>query len=152
MSYNILCICKWGVWAAVLCAAMLAFGVQSVLASNRPQVSGTYDVVQKTDLGSQEQIRMRIHLVNHGQSSLSVERMTIWDLSHPEKGGTCACAVALGAHASADTTQVFTIRRADYQLWQRGVQPRVVLQLVGPRNTRSKTVVRLNRISGQEAK
>jgi len=152
MSDKILCICKWGVWVAVLSAAMLPFEVQSALASNRPQISGTYDVAEKTDLGSQEQIRMRIHLVNHGMSMLSIERMTIWDFSRPEKGGTRACAVALGAHASADTTQVFTVRRADYQLWQRGVQPRVVLQLVGPGNTRSRTVVRLNRISGQEAK
>lgn len=152
MSDKILCICKWGVWVAVLSAAMLAFEVQSAQASNRPQISGTYDVAEKTDLGSQEQIRMRIHLVNHGMSMLSIERMTILDFSRPEKGGTRACAVALGAHASADTTQVFTVRRADYQLWQRGVQPRVVLQLVGPGNTRSRTVVRLNRISGQEAK
>jgi hypothetical protein len=78
--------------------------------------------------------------------------MTLWDFSHPDKGGTRACTVTLGAHASAETTQDFTIRRSDFELWKRGLHPRLVLEIDGPRNTRSKTVVRLDRISGQEAK
>ena len=152
MSYNILGVCKW----CLVVAALFALGVQFAPASNAPLVSGSYEVMQNTDLGSQAQILMRIHLVNHGPSDLSIQRMTLWDLSHSDKGGSHACAVALRAHASVETTQEFTIRRSDYQLWQKGFRPRLFLQMAGPGSagvrTKSKAVVRLDRISGQEAK
>jgi hypothetical protein len=149
MSYNIILrLCK----RCLGVAALLALGVQFAPASNVPLVSGSYKVVQNTDLGSQAQIRILIHLVNHGPSDLSIQRMTLWDLSHPDKGGSHACTVTLRAHASAETTQEFTIRRSDYQLWQKGFRPRFVLQIAGPGSTKSKAVVRLDRISGQEAK
>jgi hypothetical protein len=133
-------------------AALFALGIQPALAKDALLVSGSYQVVQTRNLGSQSQIRLRIHLVNHGPSDLPIQRMTLWDFSHPDKGGTRACTVTLGAHASAETTQDFTIRRSDFELWKRGLHPRLVLEIDGPRNTRSKTVVRLDRISGQEAK
>ncbi len=132
--------------------ALFALGVQSALAKNAPLVSGSYQLVESKDLGSESQIQIRIHLVNHGSSDFSIQRMTLWDLSHADKGGTSACAVALRAHASAETTQQFTIRRSDYQSWQRGFRPRLVLQMAGPGRTKNRTVVRLDRISGKEAK
>jgi len=148
MSYNILGLCKW----CFVGAAVLALGIQYAPASNAPLVSGSYEVMQDTGLGSQAQIRMRIHLVNHGPSDLSIQRMTLWDFSHPTKGGSHACAVVLRAHASAETTQEFTIPRSDYHLWQKGMRPRFVLRMAGPGNAKSTAVVRLDHISGQEAK
>ena len=147
VSYKILRIRKR--WLGVV--ALLALG-QFAPASNTPLVSGSYEVVQNTDLGSQAQIRMRIHLVNHGPTNLSIQRMTLWDFSHPDRGGTHASAVTLQAHASAETTQEFTIRRSEYELWRRGLRPRLVLEMTAPGNTKSTAVVRLDRISGQEAK
>src|SRR5208283_2217496 len=137
MIYNIVRVSTWRLVVAVLFALV----VQFALASNAPLVSGSYEVVQDTTLGSQSQIRMRIHLVNHGPSDLSIQRMTLWDFSHPGKGGSHACAVALRAHTSAETTQEFTILRSEYQLWQKGMRPRFVLQMAGP-STKSKAVVR----------
>ncbi len=148
MSYNNLRFCKW----RLVMLALFALGVQSALAKNAPLVSGSYQVVESRNLGSESQIQIRIHLVNHGPSDFSIQRMTLWDLSHADKGGTSACAVALRAHASAETTQQFTIRRSDYQSWQRGFRPRLVLQMAGPGRAKSKTVVRLDRIFGKEAK
>jgi hypothetical protein len=148
MNYNNLRFCNR--WLVIL--ALFALGVQPALAKNAPLVSGSYQVVESKDLGSESQIQIRIHLVNHGSSDFSIQRMTLWDLSHADKGGTSACAVALRAHASAETTQQFTIRRSDYQSWQRGFRPRLVLQMAGPGRAKSKTVVRLDRISGKEAK
>ncbi|HKN17168.1 MAG TPA: hypothetical protein VJX47_09515 [Candidatus Sulfotelmatobacter sp.] len=148
MNYNNLRFCKW----RLVMLALFALGVQSALAKNAPLVSGSYQVVESKDLGSESQIQIRIHLVNHGSSDFSIQRMTLWDLSHADKGGTSACTVALRAHASAETTQQFTIRRSDYQSWQRGFRPRLVLQMAGPGRAKSKTVVRLDRVSGREAK
>jgi hypothetical protein len=133
-------------------AALFALGAQAALASTEPLVSGSYQVLKSQDLGAQSQIQLRIHLVNHGPSDLAIERVTLWDFSHADKGGTSACAVALHANASADATLQFTIRRSDYELWRRGFRPRLVLQMAGPGHTKNKTVVRLDRTSGQEAK
>jgi hypothetical protein len=132
--------------------ALFIFGGELALANNAPTVTGSYEVVQSTDFGSQKHVRIRIHLENHGPNSLSIQRMTLWDFSHPDKGGTQACAVSLRAHASVETTQEFTIRRSDYQLWQKGVRPRIVLQMPGPGKTKSTTVVRLDRIASRETK
>lgn len=133
-------------------AALFALGAQSAPAKSFPLVSGSYEVVQKVGLGSQSHIKIRIYLVNHGSSELSIQKMTLWDFSHPDKAGTSACAVTLGAHASANTTQEFTVPQSEYQLWQSGLRPRFVLQMEGPGKTKSKTVVRLDRMSSEEAK
>ena len=150
MSYNIFRIIKWQFAATVV----FALGVQLASASNSPLISGSYEVVRTTTVGAQAKIQMRIHLVNHGSSQLSIQRMTIWDFSHADKGGSQACAVDLRAHASADTTQEFTLQAADYRLWQRGFRPRLVLQLGSSYSgsPKSTAVVRLDRISVQEAK
>jgi hypothetical protein len=162
------CLGKHCLQAAAL-LAFLALALQFAPASNpslasQPLLSGSYEVVQSTARGSETQLRVRIHLVNHGPSDLTIQRMTLWDLSHPEKGGSRACALTLRAHASADTTQDFTIKRSDYQSWQRGFRPRLVLQTASagnaygraPNPMKSKSVVRLDHISSrtpaQEAK
>jgi hypothetical protein len=151
MRPNIVCACKWQFVVVTLCALALP----SALARNAPLVSGSYQVVRSTILGSQEQIRMRIHLVNRGPASLAVQRMILWDFSHPAKGGTQVCTVALRAHSSAVTTQEFTIQRSEYELWQRGLRPRLVLEVAAPGGSarlHSKTVLRLDREPGQEGK
>ncbi len=136
-------------WLVVV--ALFALG-QCAPAGNAPQVSGSYEVVQNTNHGSQAQIRMRIHLVNHGPQELSIQKMILWDFSHPDRGGAQAAAVTLHAHASADTTQEFTIRRPEFESWRRGMRPRLVLELAAPGHSKSTAVVRLDRISGQEVK
>jgi hypothetical protein len=147
MNYKSLCTYKWPFVVAVLLAL-----AQFASANNAPELSGTYQVMQNTNLGSQTQIRMRIHLVNHGAKNLSIQRVTLWDFAHPDKGGTHACALTLRAHASADTTQEFTIRRPEFESWRKGLRPRLVLGMTAPAHTKSTAVVRLDRLAGQEAK
>lgn len=138
-------------------AALLQVGIQYAPASNAPVVSGSYSVVKNKALGLQVQMRIRIHLMNHGPSDLSVQRMTLWNFSHPDKGGSRTCVLMLRAHASADVTQEFIVSRSDYQRWQKGFRPRFVLE-TGQGNAVSRptanntVVVRLDRISGQEGK
>ena len=79
MSYKTLYTYKWPLVVAALFAL-----AQFALAGNAPTVSGTYQVMQKTNLGSQTQVRMRIHLVNHGPKNLAIQRVTLWDFSHPD--------------------------------------------------------------------
>jgi hypothetical protein len=133
-------------------AALLALGIRPAMAKDAELVSGSYQVMQNRALGSQSQIRLRIHLVNHGPSDLAIQKMTLSDFSHQDKAGTRACTITLGPHSTADTIQEFSIPRSEYTMWHRGLRPRFLLQLAGPGNTKSNTVVRLDPISGQEAK
>ena len=139
----------WGKPLAM--AALLALSVRCAQASAAPAVSGTYQVVQSRLIGSQSRIQMRVHLVNHGASDVFIQRITLCDFSRAENSGTRA-ALALRAHASANTTVQFSVPRSDYQRWQQGFRPRLVLQMAGPGGLKSKAVVRLDRISGPEAK
>jgi len=148
MIHNVLHCCK----PRLLLVALLALGFELASASNSPLVSGSYHILQNADLGSEVQVHILLHLVNHGPSVLSIERVTLWDFSHPDKGGSNACAITLRPRASADTTQEFTIKRMEYEQWKKGLRPRLVLQMTGPRNTKSTVTVRLDRLAGEEAK
>ena len=148
MSYNMIYVCRRSLVVAVL--SVLA--VQLAPASNAPLVSGSYEVLQKTSLGPQEQIRVRIRLLNHGPSDLFIQRITLWDSSHPEKGGTQACAVTLHARAASETIQEFTIRQHEYEQWRKGFRPRFILEMPGSGTSRRTTVVRLDPIASEEAK
>jgi len=148
MSHSILRSCR----PCLLVAALFALGVQLAAAGSAPLFSGSYEVVKTTALGSQAQVRMRIHLVNHGAFPLAIQTMALRGFSHANRGATHACAVALAAYASTETTQEFIILRPEYQLWQKGLRPRLVLQIGPPGGAKSTAVVRLDKISGQEAK
>jgi hypothetical protein len=148
MNYSNLLRGKW----ALVTGALFVMSMHGALASDAPTISGSYQVMRSRNLGALSQIEVRIRLVNHEASDFYVQRMTLWDFSHADKGGTKVSAIALHSHGLAETIQQFTIRRSDFQLWQKGFRPRLVLQMAGPGRTKSKAVVRLDRISNQEAK
>ena len=132
----------------LVAVSLLLFTTRLVQAMDASQLSGSYRVVQKTDLGPQTQVRLQLHLNNLGQRDLHVQRLTLWDLPHADKGATAACSVVVPAGASADTTQEFTIPRSEYKLWKRGARPRLVLQVEAPASRGTMKVVHLDRISG----
>jgi len=108
-------------------------------------MSGSYRVVQKTDVGSRTRVRIQLRLTNHGASELHIERLTLWDFSHPPEGGTQPCRIVLGPGASVTTTKEFTIPRAEYELWIRGARPRLVVEVRSSRGRISAEAVRLDR-------
>jgi hypothetical protein len=128
-----------------LIAAGLIFTVQLARADHGTLVSGTYQVIQKTDLGARTRLRLRLHLTNHGRSDLYIQRITFWDFSHPVKGGTQACSIVLRARASADTTEEFMVPHPEYELWRRGTQPRLILEIQTPGGQSTTHAVRLDR-------
>lgn len=154
MRRNVLRFCR----GCLMIGALLQAGIQYAPGSNAPVVSGSYSVVQNKALAIRVEMRIRIHLTNHGPSDLSVRRMTLWNSSHPDTGGSRACAVVLRAHTSADVTQDFVLSRSDFQRWQKGFRPRFVLETSGSENTASRptakntVVVRLDRTSGRGGK
>jgi hypothetical protein len=111
------------------------------------ELSGSYKVVQKINLGPQIHVRLQLHLTNHGQRPLQIQRLTLWDFPHADKGATEPCSLLILAGASADSTQEFAIPRPEYELWKRGARPRLVLQTEVPGGRVITKVVRLDRIS-----
>jgi|SRR5271157_198437 len=128
-------------------AGLFVLTIRNAQADDASQLSGSYRVVHKTDLGGQTRIQLQVHLVNHGTHDLQIQRLTLWDFSHPDKGGTQACSIVVHTGASADTTQEFTIPRSEYDLWKRGTRPRLVLEIKLPGDHPTTQVVRLVRVS-----
>ena len=140
----------WRCNRLLVVAGLLLFAIPLTQASDPSRLSGTYRVVEKAHLGSQIRVRLQLHLTNRGQRELHIQRLTLWDLSHPDKGGSQACSIVVRAGGSADTTQEFTIPRPQYEMWRRGTQPRLVLQEQTP-GGRTTQAVRLTRVPGGKA-
>jgi hypothetical protein len=125
----------------------LLLGLNFAQAADATRVSGSYEIVQKVALGPQVQVRLKLHLINREPHELRIQRLTLWDFSHPDKGGPQPCSIVVPAQASADATQEFTIQRAEYESWKRGTRPRLVLELQTRDGRRATEVVRLDRLS-----
>lgn len=139
--------------AGLLVVGLLALAAQFARAADASQLSGAYQVIHKTDLGPQARVQLRLHLTNHTARDLHIQRLTLWDFSHPDRGASQACSLVVPAGGSADATQEFTVRRAEYDLWRRGARPRLVLEVLAPsgHNSTEAEVVRLDRISSGKA-
>jgi hypothetical protein len=129
----------------LIVAALLASTTGLAWGSKAALISGSYKVVQKTHIGSQTRVRLQLRLTNHGQRELYIRRLTLWDFSHPAKGGTQPCSIILRGHTSANITSEFAIPRAEYELWQRGTRPRLVVELPTGDGRRTTQAVRLDR-------
>ena len=135
----------------LLLIALFSTATNPALAQDSLLLTGAYAIQKKAHNGGQMRVAMRIQLQNGGSRDLHIQRMTVWDFSHPAKGSTQACSVTVRAGSSSSTTQEFTIPPAEYELWKRGSRPRLVVE-IGTRTGRpSSAVVRLDRLSGGKA-
>ena len=116
-------------------------------ASDVARLSGSYQIVQKTADSAHTRVQLHLRLTNPGPRDLHIQRLTLWDSPHPERGGTQKCSLFLHAGASLNTTQEFTISRPNLDLWNRGTRPRLVLELLGSSGRVTTAVVRLDRAS-----
>jgi hypothetical protein len=135
----------------MIVAGVLVFVLGVARATDSNFLTGSYQLLQKIDLGSQTHVRIQLHLTNRGQHDVRIQRFTVWDFSHPTKGGSQAGSIVVRALASVDTTQEFTIPRSEYELWNRGTRPRIILEVQTPDGRKTTQVVRLDRVQGGSA-
>ena len=147
MSFSMFSRCK----CLLAALGLLMMTAQFSQASDVAKVSGSYEVLQKLNVGSQTRVRLRVRLANDGSQELKIQRLTLQDFSHAVRGGAQGCALTLGAKASVETTQEFTIPRADFALWQRGTRPRLVVETQKPSGHKVTEVVRLDPVPGRKA-
>jgi len=107
---------------------LFIFGVRPAIANDVP-ISGSYEVVQKNNLGSQMKILVRFHLTNRGRSPLSVQGVLLADFAHPPSGGAFPSPVILPPGTPEVISREFVIPRLQFDQWHSGLRPRAVLQL-----------------------
>lgn len=134
-----------------LLAALLVFtfGLQPANATDVP-ISGSYEVIQKTDLGSQTKILMRLRLTNSGRNSLYVREVLLSDFAHPASGGPLTPSITLHPGTSEETLQNFVIPRLQFDQWQRGVRPRAVLELETTAGAKITLAIRLEHVPARK--
>ncbi len=123
----------------------------SARASDSSQLSGSYEVTHKSELGAQTRVELRIHFTNRGSRGLSIERLILRDFPSVREGASQPCSIVLPPHDSTVVTQAFTVRRSEYELWAHGSKPRLVLKLKTPGAPETTKVLRLDRFSHRKA-
>ena len=131
-------------------AGCISLAPQLTHAGELTRISGTYEVMGKTDSGHSTVVRMRIHVTNQGTRKLSVEHIALRDFSHPSRQQVRACALTLAAGSAADLTQEFTVPGIDYESWQRGTHPKLILEIVTDPGLRTTEVLPLSRVSDRK--
>jgi hypothetical protein len=93
-------------------------------------ISGSYRVVDTTDLGTDVRVTLSIRLTNPGDSLLFVSKVGLLDLTPAAHGtGEVPVSVNIEPNSSSSFNQDFTIPKAAYELMEKGVRPRLILQV-----------------------
>ena len=131
-------------------AVLVAIGPQLTRASDVTRLSGSYEVLAKADTGDKTTVRLQVHLTNQGSASLSIQRIALRDFSHHTRDQVRACALTIPAGSTAHSNQQFTVPRIEYEAWQRGNMPTVVLELMTPSGRRMTEVLRLTLVRNRK--
>jgi hypothetical protein len=115
-------------------------------------ITGSYELIQKTNLGSQTKITVRFHLTNQGLNPLYLQELLLSDFGHPPSGQLLTPSITLPPGTAEETSQEFVIPRLEFDQWQKGVPPRVVLQLKTTTGTNITQTIRLVRVPAGKGK
>lgn len=110
------------------------------------RVRGFYEVTQTVDLGSQVRVFLRLRLINRGDGTLFIQCLTLRSFSPAPERQAHSVSVLLRPHASEVMTQEFTISHSEYELWLRGVRPRLVLEMQSSDQNKLTEAIQLDRL------
>lgn len=134
----------------LLLAAWLMIAPQLSQSSDIRRLSGSYQVVQTTQAGSQSRVQLRVRLSNQRSEDLRIQRIALWDFSHPARESMRACSLLVHGGSFADTTQEFTVLRSEYESWQHGKGPRLLLEVLLPSGRTTTEAIQLSAISSRK--
>lgn len=134
----------------IVLATWLAIAPQIGQSSDVRRLSGSYQVVQKSDSGPQNRVQLHLRLSNQRGEDLRIQRIALWDFSHPARESMRACPLVIHAGSSAETSQDFTVPRSEYESWQRGKGPRLLLEVLLPSGRTTTEAVELKAASGRK--
>ena len=131
-------------------AAVVAVTPQLTQAREVTRLSGSYQVVEKSNAGPNTTVRLQIQLTNLGSARVSIQRIALRDFSHPTHDGVRPSALTIPAGGIAGSIQEFTVPRVEYEGWQSGNRPTIVLELSTASGRRTTEVLRLTRVSDRK--
>lgn len=137
--------------ANLLVFALLILTIGFARANAVSNLSGSYRVIQKANLGSETRVRLQLQLSNRGARDLRIQSITLWSSSHPEQAGTKSSPFVIRTGASTSTTQEFTIPRSQYRSLNRGTPLTLLIAVEGPEGQKATELVRLDPISRGKA-
>ena len=133
----------------LVAALFVALAAGSANAANLP-ITGSYEVVTKTNAGSQAKVVLRIHLTNHSQAPLYLDAIVLRDLAQAASATPGHLAVMLSSGNTEQVTQEFVIPRREFDQWRRGTLPRFVLNLKTVHGTRIRQAIRLDHMPARK--
>ena len=138
------------IWS--LCTGLfLSFLIAPAASAAGVSISGTYEIIQKTDAGPLVKVEVRFHLVNQQPNAMTLLGVLLSDFGYPSAKDTLAVPVILPPGASQDVTQEFVIPHAQYDQWRRGLKPKVILTLKTATGIKTNEALRLSRVSAGKA-
>ena len=129
-------------------AALFVLTIGFANAADFSHLSGSYQVLRETDLGSQTRVRLQLHLSNHGQRDLHIQRITFWGSARHPGGKPQACSLLVHPGSFASTTQEVTMPRSEYRSWTSEKRLNLLVAVEGSGGREATELVRLDRISG----
>ena len=125
----------------VICGCLNLLLLLTVIAHAFPTagdqaVKGSYWVIGTTDLGTEVRVNLRIRLFNAGEDRLFITGLGLADPLHRVRGSESKSLI-LEPHNPSSFTQEFTVSTREYDLWQKGHRPQLLLkiQLAGGERT-----------------
>lgn len=119
-------------------------------AANNRQFFGLYQVIEKTDCGSDVNVVLQLQLFNHGNNDLQIEYAAL-AIPHLVPGNRKnLVGTRIDAHSSQTITEEFTVPRREYERWQKTSPPKLVLDTITGRGERHVETVLLDSRGRQE--
>lgn len=139
------------IWCLFIGILLSCFVAQTAIAAG-VSISGSYEIVDKTTLGSQVKVVVRVHLTNSDRMAVSCRGVLLSDFGYPHTKNSLTSPVTIHAGASQEVLQEFVIPHSQYDQWQKGLRPRVILDLQTPTGTKMTQAIRLERVPAQKGK
>jgi hypothetical protein len=120
----------------------------TVLAGTGRQISASYSVVQKTDLGSRIRVAFTLKLVNHGNEALTVEAISFG--SRHAAAGANRPVVLLAPLADETVALEFAVPKVQYERWRKDARRRLLFRINTPDGKACAELITMRRIPGGE--
>jgi hypothetical protein len=125
ISSRVLRICAVGFALLLLLLATPAARAQS-----GNEITASYQVTDSVANGSQLRVTLRVRLINHAEQSLTVTQVSLRGFFPVAISAETQAPVLLRAHGSSNFTPTFTISPQEFQHWQSGARPRLLLKVL----------------------
>lgn len=110
------------------------------------QISASYSVVQKTDLGSRIQVLLTLKLINRSDEALTIEAVALGTRLTGESGNRPV--VVLAPLAEETVALKFTVPTVQYERWRKDGRRRLLFRIGTPDGKTCAELITMRKIPG----